>query len=169
VKKEETSGLWSGSINVKILTFNIIARECPFIRPQECRPRGRGTVLGPAIKVKIYESRNLGRDNVVVGRRGGGERPKERVTLEKRLLPPRTLTAQVVSWFIKILSGPYTRHDQFNYSPSVLKYIVRFPYYSMLTEIHKRKSKQILSTVKYKKCTAYCRRPDPKVFRFQLY
>ncbi len=66
MKKEETSGL-----NVKTQTFNTFARECPFIRPQECRPRGRGTVLGPAIKVKIYESRNLGRDNVVGSGEGG--------------------------------------------------------------------------------------------------
>ncbi len=139
MKKEETSGLWSGSINVKTQTFNTFARECPFIRPQECRPRGRGTVLGPAIKVKIYESRNLGRDNVVVGEWGGG-RPKERVTLEKRLLPPRTLTAQVVSWFIKILSGPSTgKINSTSYLPSVLKYIIRFPYIQCLQKYLKGK------------------------------
>jgi hypothetical protein len=102
---------------------------------------------------------------------GRGERPKERVTLEKRLLPPRTLTAQVVSWFIKILSGPYTRHDQFNYSPTVLKYIVHFPYIQCLHKyINEEKSKQILcTTVKYKKYTVNCRRLEPKVFHFQLY
>jgi hypothetical protein len=68
-------------------TFNISARECPFIRPQECRPRGRGTVLGPAIKVKIYESRNLGRDNVV-GNEGGGRGLKRESPLKKDYFPP---------------------------------------------------------------------------------
>ncbi len=133
MKKEETSGLWSGRINVKTYTFDIIARECLFIRPQECRPRGRGTVLGPAIKVKIYESRNLGRDNVVVGRRGGGERPKERVTLEKRLLPPRTLTAQVVSWFIKIVSGPSLQARSILLATFCFEVHCTFSLYSMLT------------------------------------